>query len=180
MRLVSSCRCRVRAFGNNDRLMISSVLLLPVPLFALPNLLPGHLGLEPRLNVLWALLAAGALGDWLYRRGSRCRPHLVELIGLIFVLSLLFPVISANDDLLLQEAIYEPPASQCLIAGADTERQLSPAPSSRTFSPALVAVQFSLLLRSFEQLTEIAPARHDAPAIRAFGNHSPPPAHRAA
>ncbi len=168
----------MRSFSDRERLFLSSVLLLPVPVFALPNLLPGHLGFEPRLNVLWTLLAAGTLGHWMYRRmyrrGSTCRLHLPELVGLIFVLSLLFPVISANDDLLQQEAINETPASQCVVAGADTERQLSSASSSRVFSPALVAPQFSLLLFRFEQVAEIAPAPHDAPASRASGNHSPP------
>ncbi len=170
----------MRSFNDRERLFISSVLLLPVPVLALPNLLPGHLGLEPRLNVLWALLAVGALGHWMYRRGSTCRLHPPELVGLIFVLSLLFPVISANDDLLQQEAIHETPASQCLVAGLNTERQLSSSPSSRVVSLALAAPQFSPLLFNFERVAEIAPPPHDAPAIRASGNHSPPLADRLA
>ncbi len=163
----------MRTFSKNERLIISSALLLPVPVLALPNLLPGRFGLEPRLNVLWALLAMGALAHWWYRR-CRSHFHFPELVGLIFILSLLFPVISANDDLLRQQATDESSMSQYLAAGLETEKHLAVAASSRSFSPALVAPQFSPVLLGFEFVAEIFPVPHDAPAIRASGNHSPP------
>jgi len=59
--------------------------------------------MELLLNLLWFLLALLTLGLWWYRtvsvRGRRCVDHLPQLMLLASVLVLLFPVVSATDDL---------------------------------------------------------------------------------
>jgi len=53
--------------------------------------------MELLLNLVWALLSVSALYAWGYGgRHARSRPHLITLVCL---LALLFPVISATDDL---------------------------------------------------------------------------------
>ena len=60
------------------------------------------------LNCIWVLLSAVALVHML-RRSPRCgATRRMELFGLICVFVLLFPVISANDDLLQQQALNNP------------------------------------------------------------------------
>jgi hypothetical protein len=57
--------------------------------------------MELLLNIFWLLIAAGALGIWIrqWRRGARRRGLPLPLCALGCVLVLLFPVISATDDL---------------------------------------------------------------------------------
>ena len=59
--------------------------------------------MELLLNLLLFLLALLTLGLWWHRtvsaRGRRCVDHLAQLILLACVLVLLFPVVSATDDL---------------------------------------------------------------------------------
>ena len=52
--------------------------------------------MELLLNLFWLLLTALALGRWGRQNASRSPAHLIALICL---LALLFPVISATDDL---------------------------------------------------------------------------------
>jgi len=53
--------------------------------------------MELLLNLIWVVLAVAALCAWGWRRGEpRSRP---QLIAVICLLALLFPVISATDDL---------------------------------------------------------------------------------
>ena len=57
--------------------------------------------MELLLNIFWLIIAAGALGIWIrqWRRGARWRGLPLQLCALGCVLVLLFPVISATDDL---------------------------------------------------------------------------------
>jgi len=57
--------------------------------------------MELLLNIFWLLIAAGALGICIrqWRRGARARGLSLPLCALSCVLVLLFPVISATDDL---------------------------------------------------------------------------------
>jgi len=59
--------------------------------------------MELLLNLLWFLLALLTLGLWWHgivsARGRRCVDHLPQLILLACVVVLLFPVVSATDDL---------------------------------------------------------------------------------
>jgi len=53
--------------------------------------------MELILNLIWVMLAVSALCAWGWRRSHpQSRPHLIALVCL---LALLFPVISATDDL---------------------------------------------------------------------------------
>ena len=57
--------------------------------------------MELLLNIFWLIIAAGALGIWVrqWRRRARWRGLPLQLCALGCVLVLLFPVISATDDL---------------------------------------------------------------------------------
>jgi hypothetical protein len=60
------------------------------------------------LNCVWVLLSLGAFVRWLWL-SSRERPaRRLPLCGLICALTLLYPVISDNDDLIQQEPLSVP------------------------------------------------------------------------
>ena len=94
------------------------------------------------LNCIWVLLSAVALVHSL-RRSPRCgATRRVELFGLICVLVLLFPVISANDDLLQQQALNNPvsPILKSLWNGkAVCENGTAPGSACRLLLPGLAA-----------------------------------------
>jgi len=123
--------------------------------------------MELLLNLIWVFLAVSALYAWCRRRNHpQSRPHLIALVCL---LALLFPVISATDDLhamrsemedsatskrslkqavtgkvVWQQTVHNPPA---LLASAfvvrppgETSRVVIPAPPPR-FSIRSRAVQ---------------------------------------
>jgi hypothetical protein len=170
-----------------DRLIITGLILLALPfaVFSVPwthktveaalDLRPwAHVTVETSLNLLWLSLAVGALVRWVAADHERRRSRFSGLVGLIFVLSLLFPVISASDDLAQLALINDVGTSQSIIAGLhDHKHQLSsPGLSGR---PALLPFQvgFSLPLTS-EFVSEPArPADITTPG-EATGNHSPP------
>ena len=60
------------------------------------------------LNALWTLLSLAAAWAWL-RRGRRFSRHSVaiQLCSLACALIILFPVVSANDDLAMQQMATE-------------------------------------------------------------------------
>jgi hypothetical protein len=64
------------------------------------------------LNCVWVLLSLGALVRW-FCLSSRGRSRRLELCGLICALTLLFPVISDNDDL-IQHGLLGAPVSPVL------------------------------------------------------------------
>jgi hypothetical protein len=138
------------------------------------NLSPwAHMTLEASLNLLWILLAIGALVYWLRPKRSRWRAHLPGLITLVFILSLLFPVISANDDLAQLELINDAKTSQSFTSSLKNDNQLPR--SAGLASPATQAVQLaSFLPVASEFVPEPAPAVSVATPGDTTGNHSPP------
>jgi len=137
------------------------------------NLRPSvHLTLEASLNLLWLLLAMGAFAHWLAPGGSRRSTHLAELVTLVFVLSLLFPVISANDDLAL-DLINDAKTSQSMVS-TQGEKQLRGS-AGLLGSPAALAAQLdSALPAAFEFISTHVRAASVATPGDATGNHSPP------
>jgi hypothetical protein len=120
--------------------------------------------LETSLNLLWVLLALGAFVHWVAPGGRRRPVHPPGLVSLVFVLSLLFPVISANDDLVQLDLINDAETSQCIITSLKSDKQL-PGSAGLLGSPAVPAIKVhSLSPPTFEFVFEPVHA----------GNHSPP------
>ena len=154
---------------------ICSVAWAHTALEASLNLSPwAHMTLEASLNLLWILLAIGALAHWLRPKRIRWRAHLPGLITLVFMLSLLFPVISANDDLAQLELINDAKTSQSFASSLKNDKQL-PRSAGLLGSPATLAVQLASFLPVASQLvSEPAPAMSVATPGDTTGNHSPP------
>lgn len=169
-----------------DRLIISGVALaaLPLVIISVPwthkaveaalDLRPWvHMTLEASLNLLWVLLTVGAFVHWA-APGSRRRTQLSGLVSLVFVLSLLFPVISANDDLTQLDLINDAKTSQLITASLKSNKQL-PGSAGLLALPVAAASQLapSLPLAS-EFIPEPARPASVATPGDATGNHSPP------
>jgi hypothetical protein len=132
-----------------------------------------HMTLEASLNVLWLLLAIGAFAHWLAPDHSRPCTHLAGLVALVFVLSLLFPVISANDDLAL-DLVNDAKTSQSMVSRVQGEKQLRGL-AGLLGSLALPSVQLaSSPAFASEFVSEPTRAASVAAPGDATGNHSPP------
>jgi hypothetical protein len=102
--------------------------------------------MEVLLNILWFALCNLAAWYWLqrWRRGSQPQGLAVQLSALACMLVLLFPVISATDDLYAAQLPFETSVTQKSSKGSSSGRSLSPhadrhCPSAvftRTFSLA--------------------------------------------
>jgi hypothetical protein len=139
------------------------------------NLCPwAHMTLEASLNLLWLLLAVGSLTHWIAPEGRRYCAHLRGLITLVFVLSLLFPVISANDDLAQRDLTNDGQTSQAMVIGLKSGKYF-PDSAGLLGSPATLAFQWarSLPLAS-EFVSEPVPGASVTTPGDATGNHSPP------
>jgi hypothetical protein len=132
-----------------------------------------HLTLEACLNVLWALIALGAFVRWIALRNSGRRSRLSGFISLTFVLALLFPVISANDDLAQFDLINDAKTSQSITVDLKNHIQLSNSPVALRPPVASDAV-----LTSFSPLhVELIESAHPPGAVilgDSTANHSPP------
>ncbi len=82
-----------------------------------------HLTLEVSLNLLWLLLGLIALVRWSSPSSTRNRRRPFALVTLIFILALLFPVISANDDVAQQELINDAMSAKSLSATFKADKQ---------------------------------------------------------
>ncbi len=153
---------------------IWSTTWLHVSIDAYLDLYPwAHVTLEAVLNALWIFLAFGALSHWLISAKSNTRV-LRGFISLVFALSLFFPVISANDDFLQQELINDSNTSQSLVSSLDAKRQFAVQATPRNMRPMLVFQLRPVRPVAFWRNPDLASRKYSAPAIRAFGNHSPP------
>ena len=168
-----------------DRLITTGLVLAALPVLicsvawgqldAALDLCPwAHMTLEASLNLLWLVLAVGSLAHWLAPERTRRCHHLHGLVTLVFVLSLLFPVISANDDLAQQELINDAKSSQSLVASLRTDKPLPgtvwvlnsavpPTIHLASYSPALA-----------DSVSEPSVAASVTVLGDATGNHSPP------
>jgi hypothetical protein len=170
-----------------DRLTICGLALAAAPLviYSVPwthvaveaalNLRPwAHITLEVSLNLLWVLLTVGAFVHWAAPGSSRRRTQLSGIVSLVFVLSLLFPVISAHDDLAQLDLINDAKTSQLIIASLESNKQL-PGSAGVLGLPAAAASQLapSLPLAS-EFIPEPAHPASVATPGDTTGNHSPP------
>ncbi len=129
------------------------------------------LRLETLLNLGWSALALGAGTDWCLRSRSQ-RARLTQLLSLTFVLALLFPVISANDDVLL--LADDTSTSQSAVISLEKDKRSTGLALAATV-PTLVAAQlshflFCILASVPEFLAPLGPSA----GVHATGNHSPP------
>lgn len=159
-----------------DRLIITALVFAALP-FVKGPVAWAHVTLEASLNLLWVLLAFGAFVRWVAPGGRRYRLHPPGLISLVFVLLLLFPVISANDDLVQLDLINDAHTSQCTTTSLKNDKQLT-GWAGLLGSPAVPAVKVHSFL-PFLPLTsdfvfEPVPAAWVAIPGNATGNHSPP------
>jgi hypothetical protein len=105
--------------------------------------------MELLLNLAWLLLALPAY--WLWRRNARRVTSLQCLLALGCLLVLLFPVISASDDLHVMRAEMEDSISKRTVRQSGSDRNSSwlnrlQAPPARVASALrLVAPEFGLL-----------------------------------
>lgn len=109
--------------------------------------------METALNIVWLLLLLPAL--WLYRRqkpnrlapGS-CLARFAPLLTLGCVLVLLFPVISASDDLHATQFVTEDPGSQRRVKQLAAHRSITVSKSGSV----LVQAVASLSSQHYEQV----------------------------
>ena len=155
-------------------IVICSVAWAHATLDASLDLCPrAHMTLEACLNLLWLILAVGSLAHWVLPDRSRRCGHLHGLVTLVFVLSLLFPVISANDDLAQRELINDAKTSQSAISKQRTDRPLSGSPRlGSAVVPTVYLASFLPVVSEF--VSEPAVAASVAAPGDATGNHSPP------
>jgi hypothetical protein len=144
----------------------------------LKNYRPGTLSVPPflmelLLNLAWLLLALPAF--WLWRDSLRVHHFSSRqcILTLGCVLAMLFPVISATDDVRAIRAEVEEPQSTKRVVRVASEKSSS---HSRLLSmPALVGVPFSLALKvERRDLTFATPVTH-ASAIPIFPPGRAPP-----
>ncbi len=133
-----------------------------------PNL---HLGFE-LLNVAWLALAVAAFLRWISSKRKSCARGLSSLISLIFALALLFPVISANDDVAEFELINDATTSQSLATVVQSDKQLH---SSILLADISQSVRFAFhLFLSTESTWQPTSSSTVSTPGEATGNHSPP------
>lgn len=169
-----------------DRLIISGLVVAALPLVfssvpwthttieaALVLCPRAHMTLEACLNLLWVLLAVGAFVHGAAACGNRRRSHLSGLVSLIFVLALLFPVISTNDDLALA-FINDANTSESITASLKSDHQL-PDSEGLLGSPAVLGSQLAPFLPLVSEFVfePSRPASVETPGDTT-GNHSPP------
>ena len=170
-----------------DRLISSGLALAAVPLviYSVPwthtavdaalDLRPWvHMTLEASLNVLWVVLTVGAFVHWATPSGGRRRTQLSGLVSLVFVLSLLFPVISANDDLAQLDLINDANTSQMITASLENNKQLPGSVVLLGLPAALATQSVPSLPFASEFIPEPAHLASVATPGDTTGNHSPP------
>ncbi len=121
------------------------------------------------LNWIWVLVAMWTFVHWLRRSSHDRSARRAQLFGLICVLTLLFPVISDNDDLVQQEALSAPvsPALKSLL-------KVKIACENGTI-PVGSACRFLSLSRTAQALVARQPAIFiPISSLGATGDRSPP------
>lgn len=131
-----------------------------------------HGTVEAVLNVSWVLLAVVAFARW-NSGGSYRRDSFSGTLSLIFVLALLFPVISASDDQAQMALIDNADAAQSIALNLENHKQQLHIVASLT--PAVpVAAESPACPLPFELVSEpVFTATFDT-TDNTTGNHSPP------
>jgi hypothetical protein len=175
------------AMRFKQRLIITGLIVpaLPLVICSVPwahaildaslNVYPwAHVTLEASLNLLWAMLAVTTFLHWVAPNRRKCRTHWAGLVSLIFVLALLFPLISANDDLAQLDLINDAHTSQAITTSLKSDKH----PADWAGVLALPATSNSVTGFCFPLASEsVSEPAHAASVVApgdTTGNHSPP------
>lgn len=173
---------------TKDRLVIGGLMLVALPI-VISSLPWAHRAFEAwldlrrwahvtieSLNLLWLFVALAAFFQWVSPRikSYRNRLPLSGLVSLIFALALLFPVISANDDVAELELINDAVTSRSLATVFKSDKQLHTVAGLPDALPGTLSqFTFSVSLDS-EFVAEPAFTLSVAIPGETTGNHSPP------
>lgn len=128
--------------------------------------------MELLLNLAWLLLAFPAYWLWCERRGTE-KSGLQRLLSLACLLFILFPVISATDDLQAMRTELEesPTASKRTLRQTGNDK----APFSAGQSPAVATSKLTIFMgaEDWHPLSEVAVFLPMAPAIERSGRAPP-------
>jgi hypothetical protein len=136
--------------------------------------------MEGLLNILWFALCNLAGLYWLrrWRRSGRPQGGAVQLSALACMLVLLFPVISATDDLYAAQFAFETAVTQKSSKGALSVRFLLPqrdhhSPAAAFTSPFSVAAQVRVgVIAANDSLPVCPPSISHPPQDRAPPSHT--------
>jgi len=160
----------VRRRGSKKRSLGSRVFIVVAPPLTACLMAAAHASLGDSLDLLWLLLTAAVFAHWTLRRRPGSLPGMRELLSLTLALALLFPVISADDDLLLFDL---PSDVQCLFS--TPEKQKHAAASAKLHLPAAITVQLlPTLLHSLDLVPRSGSVATLVLSSHTTGNHSPP------
>lgn len=160
----------MRRRESKERSRASRVFVVVAPPLFACLMAAAHASLGDSLDLLWLLLTAGVFAHWILRRRPDNQPGIRELLSLTIALALLFPVISADDDLFLFEL---PSDTQCLFSAPEKEKRA--AVVAKLHLPAVMPTMFfSILLRTLELVPGPGGMATLALSSHATGNHSPP------
>jgi hypothetical protein len=129
---------------------------------------------EILLNLVWAALSCALVWQWLRSNGGHGSNRRAQMIAMIVLIAILFPVISVTDDLMFAQNPAETDNCQrrdhlvsgclhCLLSGAATEPP-----------PILTGVGFGFL--GYVSPGRPAPRVIEHPALAAIENRPPPAA----
>ncbi len=186
--MLVGCAAQVQVRGNTkDRLLLGGLIIVGLPLVicsvawahlafepSLGRYSWAHMTIEASLNLLWVLLALSVVVHCMTSGPKERRGRLGGLVSLAFLLSLLFPVISANDDAAQLDLINDAKSLQSITLISEPAKQARHA-AGFVVVPALPAVQLhSVHPLAFDLIVEPAPAVNVAIPGADTGNHSPP------
>jgi len=129
--------------------------------------------MELLLNLVWLLLAIPAWWLWRVRRRERKFSSLHCLLSLGCMLVVLFPVVSATDDLCAMRAeMEESPAGKRTVRQASSEKPLAWKWQS---PPALAAatLSFTVNLQGWQPLPLVVSSLPAPPAVHRTGRAPP-------
>jgi hypothetical protein len=135
--------------------------------------------MELFLNLAWLLLAVPAFWLWRDSRTALTRRKIGSLQCLLAIncmLVMLFPVVSATDDLrAMQAEMEEPPATKRSVYQTSSEK---PSVSKWEFHPGLAPLPVLLCLTDpgWVDLPVVSPSFSSSPALHRAGRAPPRPA----
>ncbi len=124
------------------------------------------------LNSCWVVLALCAVVHYL-RHGTHANPaaRLKGALALVCLLALLFPVISADDDLLQQQVASEADSFSCIIKAAGNP-QKSKARVTAVLVPASVIA--AIMTPLVDKTIDFTPPVYRSLRSHTTGDRSPP------
>lgn len=131
------------------------------------------------LDIFWLMLAAGTLGHWQWSRAARrgCTTRAQRLLTLVGVFVLLFPIVSARDDLLEQQYLAEKP-DDAGSAVSDTAHHSAWAPGERVAQPAILRpMAFAWPGVTVGRVGEVATVTPASALVRPGEGRAPPSSH---